>query len=262
MHGFYRPASPVASISGSSSSSGGEIKRALWVGRTCKALSDVVHREAAAGRIPITLGGDHSIAVGTLQGILRAQPSSVIFWIDAHADINTPVTSPSGNAHGMPLAFLLGLIDASTIPGFEWVQPLLSPSRLIYIALRDLDEGEKRIIRSLGILAFTMHDIDKLGINRVIEEAMVHADPYSVRPLHVSFDIDACDPAFAPATGTPVKGGLSYREAHFILECISATGRLAGLDMVEVNPSLVPGDNSTASLAAELILSCLGKRIL
>jgi len=132
----------VSNISGSGSV--GEVKRALWVGHTCKALSDVVYREASAGRIPITLGGDHSIAVGTLQGILRAHPSSVVFWIDAHADINTPVTSPSGNAHGMPLAFLLGLINASTIPGFEWVQPLLSPSRLVYIGLRDLDEGEKK----------------------------------------------------------------------------------------------------------------------
>lgn len=271
----------------------------------------------------MTLGGDHSIAAGSIAGVLAARPEAGVVWVDAHADINAPGTSPSGNLHGTPLSFLLRLLHASSeapraLAGWEWLArvPPLLPSRLAYIGLRDLDPGEKAAIVSLGLRAFTMADVDRLGIGRVVEAALEHlagtADaaagsslggeaaaeegarggvteaphphPYhhptpalagGLRPLHLSFDIDAVDPALAPATGTPVPGGLTLREAHYIAETVAGTGLLGSMDLVEINPRLPlgggePGGGTAGAAAAAatvqlglgLVASALGRSIL
>jgi len=193
-----------------------------------------------------------------------------VFWIDAHADINTPQTSSSGNIHGMVLSYLFNLQNARDIPGFEWMKriPTLKESRLVYIGLRDIDDPEKEIIRERGIKIFTMQDIDRYGIGRVMEHVIDQLCPRSSvpRPIHLSFDIDSVDPTFAPSTGTRVAGGLSYREAYFISEAVAETGMLNSMDMVEVNPAL--GSNIavdggiTADLAIGLIRAALGNTIL
>ena len=214
----------------------------------CEQLAVLVERVVRENGFPIVLGGDHSIAMGTLAGLYRArgkQPG--LIWIDAHGDINTPLTSPSGNVHGMPLAIAIE-------------EQAAAADRTVLIGLRDVDAGEKKTIRDLGVRAYTMSDIDRFGMERVIEEAIaiVGAGPRSV---HVSFDMDVCDPQIAPGVGTPVKGGLNYREAHMLMEMIADSGRLTALDIVEVNPTL-DLQNTTAELAVELALSALGKKIL
>ena len=232
------------------------------------------------------IGGDHSIALGTISGVTSARPNTGVIWVDAHADINTPRTSGSGNMHGMPVAFLLGEVeqeDMQHLPGMEWFplsksQPCLKPQDLVYIGLRDLDPGEKNAIKRLNIKAYTMTDIDRLGIGRVMEEVIQH---FSGRDVHLSFDIDALDPVFAPHTGTRVEGGLTSREAHYICESIalaassseddndSNAGRLnlTSMELVEVNPLLHTDLNAkdptrTIRLANALIGSILGNRIL
>lgn len=207
------------------------------------ALVDVSIREEA---FVIVLGGDHSIAMGTLAGLRRAlgRPAALI-WFDAHADINSPETSPSGNVHGMPVYYAVEHGD-------------LDPKRSVLIGLRDVDPGEKATIRELGITAFTMTDVDRLGMEAVTARALEIAGN---GPLHVSFDMDAIDPSEAPGVGTPVKGGITYREAHLALEEIAASGRLTSLEITEINP-IFDRENRTAILAVELILSALGKTIL
>ena len=227
--------------------------------RLCETVRDAIKSEKFA----LTLGGDHSVGIGTCAGALQANPDVGFLWVDAHADINTPETSPSGNMHGMPIGLLMRLTDPVQLPGFEWMAnvPRLDPKRLAYVALRDLDPAEVEAIRSLGICAFTMKDIDHYGIGEVMSRALEHLGQ---RPLHVSFDIDACDPLVAPASGTLVRGGLTWREAHYVAEAASDTGLVASLDMVEVNPMLSSGDMSdmTAELALALISSTMGSRIL
>ncbi len=214
----------------------------------CARLADVVEASVRAGGLPIVLGGDHSIAMGTLAGLKRARgaPAGLV-WIDAHADINSPQTSHSGNVHGMPLWFALesGAAD---------------PARTVQIGLRDVDEGEKAMLRSWGVTAFSMSDVDKLGMVQVMERARSIASPDG-RPLHVSFDMDGIDPSEAPGTGTPVKGGLSYREAHLVMEMLHDSGALGSIEMVEINP-ILDNRNQTAALAVGLICSALGKSIL
>lgn len=207
------------------------------------ALVDVSIREEA---FVIVLGGDHSIAIGTLAGLRRAlgRPAGLI-WFDAHADINSPETSPSGNVHGMPVYYAVEHGD-------------LDPKRSVLIGLRDVDPGEKATIRELGITAFTMTDVDRLGMEAVTARALEVAGN---GPLHVSFDMDSIDPSEAPGVGTPVKGGITYREAHLALEEIAASGRLTSLEITEINP-IFDRENRTAILAVELILSALGKTIL
>jgi arginase len=215
----------------------------------CAELADVVEAVVRGGGFPLVVGGDHSIAMGTLAGIRRghgAQPG--LIWIDAHGDINTPLTSHSGNVHGMPLSFALE--DAS-----------VSPSRTVLIGLRDVDAGERRVIRERGVRAFTMSDIDQLGIACVIEESLAIAGSGGVRSLHVSFDMDGIDPREAPGVGTPVRGGMTYREAHLAMELIAASGTLGSLEFTEINP-ILDVQNATATLAVELILSALGQTIL
>jgi arginase len=186
--------------------------------------------------------------MGTLAGVTRARGKTPgVIWVDAHGDINTPITSPSGNVHGMPVHFAL---QAHTV----------SPERIVFIGLRDVDEGEKRTIRELGVKAFTMSDIDRAGMAQVIAEALDIAcdGPGS---LHVSFDMDGIDPTEAPGVGTPVRGGLSYREAHLLMEAVAASGSLGSLEITEINP-ILDNQNQTAILAVELVLSALGKTTL
>lgn len=216
--------------------------------RVCNELAAVVENAVRGGGFPIVLGGDHSIAVGTLDGLKRARGAAAgLVWIDAHGDINSPQSSPSGNVHGMPLWFALerGFAD---------------PARTVQIGLRDLEPHEKENLRASGVKAFTMSDVDRMTMNRVMEEAISIAGSGET-PIHVSFDLDAIDPREAPGTGTPVKGGLSFREAHLAMELLSESGKLGSIEMVEINP-ILDTRNQTAALAVGLISSGLGKAIL
>jgi arginase len=214
----------------------------------CGDLARIVEEAVRAGGLPIVLGGDHSIAVGTLEGLTRARgtPPGLV-WIDAHADINTPDSSSTGNVHGMPLYFALR-------NGFALA------GQTVQIGLRDVDQTEKRLLREFGVTTFTMSDVDKLGMVHVVEEARAIAGADG-RAIHVSFDMDAIDPSEAPGTGTPVKGGLSYREAHLVMEMLYESGQLGSIEMVEINP-ILDNRNQTATLAVGLICSALGKSIL
>jgi len=241
------------------------MKFARMVGRANQELYKEVAKHSQNNELCLSLGGDHSLGIGSIAGVLSHRPDTGVIWVDAHADLNTPKTSLSGNIHGMSVSFLMGLDNTKQVPGFEWLQsvPDLNPNSVVYIGLRDLDAGEKRFIRSLGIKAFTMMDVDRLGIGQVMERAVDHLCLRRQRPIHLSFDIDSVDPAFAPSTGTRVQGGLSYREAYYIAESIAETGLLGSLDMVEVNPSLSPeGVKTTVDMAVGLICSALGNRIL
>lgn len=214
----------------------------------CSRLCGVVERIVRDGGFPIVLGGDHSIAMGTLRGLRQAHGRAPgLVWIDAHADINNPESSRTGNVHGMPLWFALETGCAIA-------------EHTAQIALRDVDVAEKRILRERGVRAFTMTDVDRFGMARIVEEALRIASP-DHRPIHLSFDMDGIDPTEAPGTGTPVKGGLSYREAHLAMEMLAETGRLGSIEMVEINP-ILDRSNQTAALAVGLICSALGKSIL
>ena len=214
----------------------------------CDKLAAVVESAVREGGLPIVLGGDHSIAMGTLAGLTRArgEPPGLV-WIDAHADINNPESSSTGNVHGMPLWFALH-------SGFA------RSGQTVQIGLRDVDRQEKRLLREQGVKAYSMTDVDKLGMMRVMEEALAIAGADG-RCIHVSFDMDGIDPSEAPGTGTPVKGGLSYREAHLVMEMLHDSGQLGSIEMVEINP-ILDHRNQTAVLAVGLICSGLGKSIL
>jgi arginase len=214
----------------------------------CDELAGIVEGLVRAGTFPLVLGGDHSIAMGTIAGVARARGRAPgVIWVDAHGDINTPLTSPSGNVHGMPVHFAL---QAHAV----------DPARMVFIGLRDVDDGEKRAIRELGVRAFTMADIDRLGMSRVVEEALAIVGD-GEHSVHVSFDMDGVDPQEAPGVGTPVRGGITYREAHLLMEAVCASGTLGSLEITEINP-ILDRENQTAILAVELILSALGKTTL
>lgn len=237
------------------------------VGNGTKQLKERYEQKASEGKFCLVLGGDHTIGAGSLAGLLSVHPDAGVIWVDAHADINTPECSGSGNMHGMPIAFLMQhLIDSSKVPGFEWLAdgPRMKPEQLVYVGLRDVDAPERRIIRELGIKAFTMQDVDRYGIGKTMEMALDHLCGAKERPLHMSYDIDAVDPVVAPSTGTKVRGGLTWREAHYVAEAVAESNLLVGLDMVEVNPSLSPGAGAqnTVDMALLLISSALGNRIL
>ena len=294
-------------------------------------LSDQVYEQAAAGRLVLTLGGDHSIAIGTIAGTARAIKERLgreiaVIWVDAHADINTPETSDSGSIHGMPLAFLTGIAKEEDVSMFGWLggggsgsksakgsagangsgsggvgvdrlgervlnggegtnaaEGVISTKKLVYIGLRDIDKGEKEILRKYGIRAFSMHDIDRCvypilplcarsrgvfadsenrwGIGRVMELALAHIG--NDTPIHLSFDVDALDPQWAPSTGTPVRGGLTLREGDFIAESVAETGSLIAMDLVEVNPSLeLLGAEETIRAGCSLVRCALGDTLL
>ena len=233
------------------------------IAKVCQRLFQTSLASLHEGALPIVLGGDHSLGAGSVAATAawmatRQQPLGVI-WVDAHADINSPATSPSGNVHGMPLAALLGgePHELSRIGGD---QPSIRPEHTVLVGIRNLDDREKEIVKASGVHAFTMKDIDRLGIAEVMDRALAAASN-GTGGVHVSFDLDVCDPAIAPGVGTPVKGGLDYREAHFVMEAVAESGRLVALDLVEVNPAL-DLRNTTAELATELALSAFGKRIL
>jgi len=215
------------------------------------------------GSLPIVLGGDHSIAVGTVAGVSnfyrRKKKKIGLIWIDAHADINTPETTPSGNIHGMPMACCIGLgpPELSNIFGYA---PKVAPANVVLVGARDLDAGEKITLKEQGVVVETMRDIDERGMRAVMKDAIAAAS-HGTAGFCVSFDMDSVDPAFAPGVGTPVPGGLSYREAHLAMEIIADTGRMLSLEIVEVNP-VIDSQNQTANLGVELALSALGKKIL
>lgn len=202
---------------------------------------------------PIVLGGDHSLSMGSVAGVAARKEVGVI-WVDAHGDFNTPETSPSGNIHGMPLAVLAGLGHPRLVEAFGSVDP----SRIVLIGVRSLDPGERRLLGEAGVRVYTMHEVDRLGIARIAEEALDHLKGL---PLHVSLDADVLDPGLAPGVGTPVPGGLTYREAHLLMEILAQSGRVHSLDLVEVNP-ILDEKNRTAEMMVGLALSLLGKRIL
>jgi arginase len=244
------------------------------IARSCKAVYDEVRDAAMNGRFAMTIGGDHAIASATLSAMLEAYPDLAVIWVDAHADANTPTTSPSLHYHGMPAAHVMGWFEKQ-VAGFEWLKAKLPPQRLAYIGLRDIDAEEGQMLTDAGIRCFTMQQVDKLGISEVVRRAVDAVDPYHKQPLHLTFDIDAIDPAHAPGTGTLARGGLTYRESHYICEELATTNRLVGMDLVEVNPLVdlrperMHGDDpdmapttTTVSLAMELCLSGLGKNIL
>ncbi|MCK6438913.1 MAG: arginase, partial [Planctomycetes bacterium] len=237
------------------------------VTRVCKEVAEKVKACLDQYGFPLVIGGDHSIAIGTISGIAAhmhaknpsTPPRLGLLWFDAHADINTPDTSPSGNIHGMPVACLLGK-GPKELTSIGYEGPKLNPVNVAQIGLRDLDELEKKALRESGIHAYTMADIDRRGMATVVEEALTHA-MRDTDMLHVSFDIDSLDPRVAPGTGTTKQGGLTYREAHLALEMVAESKMLTSMELVEVNPTL-DYQNQTAELAVELIMSALGKRIL
>lgn len=232
---------------------------------SCSNLADAVATGLADGCIPVILGGDHSIAIGSVSGVakyFRGRGDSFgLIWFDAHADINTPASSPTGNIHGMPLATLLGYGDENLV-GLGGFSPKLDPRYFAHVGARDLDDGEKGRIRELGLEGhfFTMSDIDKRGMLDCVNEAIDIASQAS-GGYAVTFDVDVIDPRFAPGSGTLVRGGATYREAHLALEVIAERGGMRSFEIVEVNPML-DQSNITVELACELILSALGKTIL
>jgi arginase len=234
------------------------------IAKVCQRVYDVCSRSLEDEAVPLILGGDHSLAAGSVAAsaawVRRRQRKPLgIIWVDAHGDMNTPVTTTTGNVHGMPLAALLGHEPAelSSIGGFS---PTVLPAHTVLVGIRNLDTREKDQIRAAGVHVFTMKDIDRHGIAKIAEHALSLAMK-GTGGVHVSFDLDVCDPSIAPGVGTPVRGGLDYRESHMIMELVADSGRLTSLDLVEVNPTL-DVRNTTAEFATELALSALGKRIL
>jgi arginase len=238
-------------------------KYAKEIGKVCQRLYDVALKSLQDGALPLVLGGDHSLAAGSVAAsatfvtTTQQKPLGLI-WVDAHGDMNTPETTGSGNVHGMPLAALLGHepVELSSIGG----SPSVLPQHTVLVGIRNLDEQEKERIRAAGVHVFTMKDIDRDGIAQVAERALALASN-GTGGIHVSFDLDVCDPGIAPGVGTPVKGGFDYREAHMIMEMLADSRRVVALDLVEVNPTL-DVRNTTAEFATELALSALGKNIL
>ncbi len=233
------------------------------IASACTRLAMEVESALDGNEFPLVLGGDHSMAIGSIAGIAahchkRGKRLGVI-WIDAHADINTPETSPSGNIHGMPVAVALG-IGAPMLTTIGGPELKLEANRLIYVGLRSVDEGERALIRKLKIEAHTMEDLDKQGVHRLISKAVATLRE-KVDHLHVSFDLDVVDPSVASGVGTPVPGGLTYREAHLIMEVIADTGYMHSMEVAEVNP-ILDVRNASAEFAAGLIASSMGKRIL
>jgi len=233
------------------------------IASACGTLSGKVREALSQGHLPLVLGGDHSVAVGTVGGVSnffreRGQEAGLI-WLDAHADMNTPESSPSGNIHGMPLACILGN-GPSPLADMLGYRPKVDPRNAVIVGLRDVDAAEKPQVRGSGIRAFTMRDIDERGLRSVMAEAIAIATR-GTAGLHLSLDMDFCDPVDAPGVGTPVRGGVTYREAHLALEMICDSRHMVSMEVVEVNP-VIDERNRTADFAVELIMSGLGKRIL
>ena len=233
------------------------------IARATTVLSTRVDRILDNGDFPLILGGDHSIAIGTIAGMSafcrKRKKKFCVLWIDAHGDMNTPETSPSGNVHGMPLAVCVGLgpLELTSIGG-QFVK--VEPKNVVLLGIRELDSAEKAKIKEIGVNVFTMEDIDKYGIHRVMTRVLQRITK-AADFLHVSLDLDAMDPSIAPGVGTPVKGGLDYRESHLIMETLAESGRMNSLEVVEVNP-ILDNRNQSAEFAVELVQSAFGKKIM
>jgi arginase len=233
------------------------------IARAAKLAAGKVERIMTKGHFPLVLGGDHSISVGTVSGIAaycRARRKKLgLLWIDAHGDINTPDTSPSGNIHGMPVASLLGE-GPDALTGIGGDQPKVNARNVALVGIRSLDEGEKVRLKRHGVQVHTMSDVDRSGIHRIMKKALARVTD-GTDYVHVSFDLDAVDPTVAPGVGTPVKGGLDYREAHLIMELLHDSGVMTSLELVEVNP-ILDDRNASGLFAVELVQSAFGKKIL
>lgn len=242
------------------------VKNTDIVADCCKRIHDAVYEALQNGRMPVTVGGDHSIGTGTVSAAVKHNPDTCVLWIDAHADINTPSCTELGNLHGCPLSFVVEGIDSSLFPPqFSWVPQALKAKRLAYIGLRDVDQGEKDIIRDLGIPAFSMYHVDKYGIGKVVEMALDAVNPERKNPIHLSYDVDAIDPSYVPATGTRVEGGLLLREGLFIAEEVAQLGLLQLVDIVETNPLLAETEEhvmDTVGAACAIGRCALGQTLL
>ncbi len=221
-------------------------------------VAGAVATSVQAGHLPIVLGGDHSLAYASIRGAARQKRIGVI-WVDAHGDFNTPATTPSGNIHGMPLAVLAGLGDPRLVRLWDEAVPVVDPKRIAVIGARDLDPGEKNNLREAGVMVQSMEQIDRHGMHETVMKAIERVSR-DVDGIYLSFDMDSLDPRHAPGVGTPVPAGLTQREAHLICELVAETGKLAGMDLVEVNP-ILDIQNQTAILAVEFALSALGHRV-
>jgi arginase len=221
-------------------------------------VSGAVATSIQMGNVPVVLGGDHSLALGSIRGAAKHKKLGVI-WIDAHADFNTEKTTPSGNIHGMPLAALCGMGDKRLVQLWDEAIPLIDPRRVAVIGARDLDSGEKQNLREAGIMVLSMEQIDRIGMHEAMAKAIERVSR-DVDGIYFSFDMDSLDPRHAPGVGTPVPGGLTYREAHLACELVAETGKLVGMDLVEVNP-ILDVQNQTALLAVEFARSALGSRV-
>jgi len=233
------------------------------IAHSCELLRDAVGAIMDEGSMPLVIGGDHSIACGTIAGVARhfhARGEELgLIWFDAHGDFNTPETSPTGNVHGMPLASCLGYGDVR-LTGLAGRIPMVNPENVVMIGIRELDRAERELLRESGVKVFTMSDIDRLSMARVAVEA-IEIVTNGTAGFHVSFDLDGCDPSIAMGVGTPVPGGVGFRESHYLMEAAALSGKMTSLEMTEIDP-IVDDGNKTAELAKELVLSALGKRIL
>jgi arginase len=225
---------------------------------TCERIAALVARAAEESYLPLVLGGDHSVALGTLGGLARVRGRGGVLWLDAHGDLNRPETSPSGNVHGMPLAAALGLAGPE-FESDEYVLPAVEPRRVALVGVRSLDPGERALLSELEAQVFTMSDLDRMGVETALRQALEHVAGDGF--VHLSLDMDVLDPEVAPGVGTPVRGGLSYREAHLAMELIAESGIVDSIEVVEVNP-ILDRENQTAKLAVGLVASALGARIL
>lgn len=226
----------------------------------CEELSRWVASAVKQGRFPIVLGGDHSIAMGTIAGLVRERREIGLIWMDAHGDFNTPETTPSGSVHGMPLAAIVGRGHPDLV-GCCGLGPKVPEKNAVLMGVRDLDPLEKEALNASEVMVLTMRDIDELGIARVIRRAVQFASDGGRRPVHLTVDLDVIDPTYAPGVGTPERGGITYREAHLAMEVLAESGLLGSLELTEVNPILDQG-NQTALLAVEMVASLLGKTII
>jgi arginase len=233
------------------------------IAATCRKLAGLVETTLDAVKMPVVLGGDHSIAIGTVAGVtrhFRKQTREIgLLWVDAHADMNTPETSPSGNVHGMPLACAVGM-GPRELTALLGPPPMIEAAHVAVVGLRDVDVLEKPHVRDSGVKAFTMRDIDERGLRAIMEDAL-RIVTQGTAGFHLSLDMDFVDPTYAPGVGTPVRGGATYREAHLAMEMICDSDAMVSMEVVEVNP-VVDEVNCTADLAVELIMSAMGKRIL
>ncbi|MTH55371.1 arginase [Bacillus mangrovi] len=235
------------------------LKNLKAVSEASELLASKVHDVINTGAFPLVLGGDHSIAIGTLAGLAKKYKNLGVIWYDAHGDLNTADTSPSGNIHGMPLAASLGIGDPA-LTGIAGITPKIKPENVVIIGARSLDEGERKLIKEKGIRVYTMHEVDRMGMTRIMEETIEYLKDRT-DGVHLSLDLDGLDPHDAPGVGTPVIGGISYRESHLAMEMLAESGMITSAEFVEVNP-ILDERNKTASVAVALMGSLFGEKLL